>query len=76
MLRQFRIAAASIAVLAALLSSAGCGIKGPLVLPPAKAGAGRRAGRARTRDDDASGARTIAATLPAEGNAPTGERKP
>jgi predicted small lipoprotein YifL len=30
MLRQFRIAAAAIAVLAA----AGCGIKGPLVLPP------------------------------------------
>jgi len=31
MLRQIRIAAAAVALLAA----AGCGIKGPLVLPPA-----------------------------------------
>ena len=44
MLRQFRLTA----VLAAALASAACGIKGPLVLPPAPAPAATQPGTSAT----------------------------
>lgn len=67
MLRQFRIASA---LLAAVITSAGCGIKGPLVLPTPKPAAVV----APAPPEPAT--TTPAAPLPAQGTAPAGERKP
>jgi predicted small lipoprotein YifL len=66
MLRQFRLTA----VLAAALASAACGIKGPLVLPPAPAPAGAPPGTSATppASPAAPGPATVTPTPP--------ERKP
>lgn len=71
MLRHFRIAAAALAV---VITAAGCGIKGPLVLPPAKpAPVVVPAPEAPPPTTSPTPANT---PLPAPGAAPAGERKP
>jgi predicted small lipoprotein YifL len=66
MLRQFRLTA----VLAAALASAACGIKGPLVLPPAPAPAPAPPGASATLPA------APAAPGPATGSPTLPERKP
>ncbi len=68
MLRQFRLPA----VLVAALACAGCGIKGPLVLPP-KPPAAPPAASAPAAPSSAS---TPAAPTPAAGESAPAERKP
>jgi predicted small lipoprotein YifL len=63
MLRQFRIATA----LLMLLAAAGCGIKGPLVLPPPEAATPPAAAPATTPTPPAD---------PATSKPPAAERKP
>lgn len=65
MLRQFRLTA----VLAAALASAACGIKGPLVLPPAPA-------PAATQPETSATPAPPAAPGPATGSPTPPERKP